>query len=156
MSGRRAVSRRSRPEGIDGAGRESRTEGHPAPPEVEQDPLDDGPPLPVGALVDHIAEWIYISLYMYSVEYQREAAAELKMLRAFDRVRALDAIARNLRERPASTHGSRKRLGLGGGDFIWQLRVGDYRVFYDVIEEHERVVVLHVRCKGPRTTGEIL
>lgn len=93
---------------------------------------------------------------MYAVSYQREAAAELKALRAFDRVRILDAIARNLREAPTSARGKKKRLDLGGGDFIWQLRVGDHRVFYDVVEEERLVIVRHVRRKGPRTTGEIL
>jgi mRNA-degrading endonuclease RelE of RelBE toxin-antitoxin system len=93
---------------------------------------------------------------MYAVSYQREAAAELRAFRAFDRVRILEAIARNLRPSPTSTRGRRKRLDLGGGDFIWQLRIGDYRVFYDVLEEERLVIVRHVRRKGRKTTGEIL
>jgi mRNA-degrading endonuclease RelE of RelBE toxin-antitoxin system len=56
---------------------------------------------------------------MYAVMYQPEAVAELNQLRAFDRVRVLDAIAKSLRNAPASASGKKKRLHLGGGDFIW-------------------------------------
>ncbi len=40
---------------------------------------------------------------------------------------------------------------------IWELRVGDYRVFYDVADE-ERVVYIRAVRKKPagRTTEEIL
>lgn len=93
---------------------------------------------------------------MYEVMYQPEAVAELDELRAFDRVRILDAIARNLRHAPATTRGQKKRLDLGGGDFIWQLRVEDYRVFYDILQEERLVIVRHVRRKGRKRTEEIL
>lgn len=40
---------------------------------------------------------------------------------------------------------------------VWELRVGDHRVFYDVAEEEEAVYVRAVRHKPPhRTTEEIL
>jgi mRNA-degrading endonuclease RelE of RelBE toxin-antitoxin system len=93
---------------------------------------------------------------MYAVMYQPEAVAELNELRAFDRVRVLDAIGKTLRGSPASVGGKKKRLDLGGGDFIWQLRVDDYRVFYDVVESKQLVIVRHVRLKGRKSTGEIL
>ncbi len=93
---------------------------------------------------------------MYEVMYQAEAAAELNELRAFDRIRVLDSIARGLRATPTTARGKKKKLDLGGGNFIWQFRVGDYRVFYDVIEEERLVIVRHVRHKGRKTTGEIL
>jgi mRNA-degrading endonuclease RelE of RelBE toxin-antitoxin system len=92
---------------------------------------------------------------MWEVAYQPEAAAELNALRAFDRMRVLDAIAKNLEDAPAVDRGRKKRLDLGGGDFIWQLRVGDYRVFYDVNDEERLVIIRHVRRKGQKTTGEI-
>jgi len=93
---------------------------------------------------------------VFRVEHHPEAAAELNRLRAFDRVRVLDAIARHLMVAPATMGGSKKQLDLGGGDIIHQLRVGEYRVFYDVDEGERQVVVRHVRRKGQRTTGEIL
>ena len=38
---------------------------------------------------------------------------------------------------------------------LWQLRVGDYRVFYDVDEAERRVYVRRVLRKGSSTTGDI-
>ena len=93
---------------------------------------------------------------MYEVKYQPAAAAELNALRVFDRVGVLDAIEKNLKLAPMAVTGKKKLLELGDGEFIRQLRVGDYRVFYDVDEEESLVIVRHVRRKGTRTTGEIL
>ena len=39
---------------------------------------------------------------------------------------------------------------------VWQLRVGDFRVFYDVDEEGQEVIVRAIRRKGTKTTKEIL
>ena len=99
---------------------------------------------------------MYICMYVYKVMYQPEAVAELNELRAFHRVRVLDAIARSLTDAPAAVRGKKKQLDLGGGDFIWQLRVGNYRVFYDIIDEERLVIVRHIRHKGRKSTGEIL
>jgi mRNA-degrading endonuclease RelE of RelBE toxin-antitoxin system len=39
---------------------------------------------------------------------------------------------------------------------VWELRVGDYRVFYDINEAIMRVFIRAVRFKGPeQTTAEI-
>ena len=46
---------------------------------------------------------------MYETAYQPEAAAELNALRAFDRMRVLDAIAKNLEDAPAVARGKKKR-----------------------------------------------
>lgn len=39
---------------------------------------------------------------------------------------------------------------------VWQLRVGDFRVFYDVDVARRQVVVRAIRRKGSKTTEEIL
>jgi mRNA-degrading endonuclease RelE of RelBE toxin-antitoxin system len=39
---------------------------------------------------------------------------------------------------------------------VWQLRVGDFRIFYDVDGERREVTVRAVRGKGSKTTEEIL
>jgi mRNA-degrading endonuclease RelE of RelBE toxin-antitoxin system len=39
---------------------------------------------------------------------------------------------------------------------VWQLRVGDFRVFYDVDEDREQVIIRAIRRKGRRSTKEIL
>ena len=99
---------------------------------------------------------MYICMCVYKVMYQPEAVAELNELRAFHRVQVLDGIAKSLTVAPATVRRKMKQLDLGGGDFIWQLRVGNYRVFYDVIDEERLVIVRHVRHKGRKSTGEIL
>ncbi len=93
---------------------------------------------------------------MYAIVYHPDAAAELRAIRAFDRVRILDAIAAQLAEQPDVIEGHKKRIVLGEENIIFQLRVGAFRVFYDVDEEAQHVIVRHVRRKGRRTTGEIL
>jgi mRNA-degrading endonuclease RelE of RelBE toxin-antitoxin system len=93
---------------------------------------------------------------MFQIAYRQEAAEELEAVRAFDRVRILAAISRHLSRAPARMGGRKKRLDLGEDDFIYQLRVGDFRVFYDVAEAEELVIIRHVRRKGRRTTGAVL
>lgn len=93
---------------------------------------------------------------MFTIVYHPEAAEELRAIRAFDRVRILETIGTQLGSAPAQMEGAKKRLDLGDENFIYQLRVGVFRVFYDVDEESRTVTVRHVRRKGRRTTGEIL
>ena len=93
---------------------------------------------------------------MYDIAYRHEAAREIEALRAFDRVRILAAIGAHLSGTPGRMGGRRKRIALEEGDFICQLRVGDFRVFYDVDDDQGLVIIRHVRRKGRRTTGAVL
>ncbi|HHV54452.1 MAG TPA: type II toxin-antitoxin system RelE/ParE family toxin [Firmicutes bacterium] len=74
----------------------------------------------------------------YSVFILRRAQKELGGLSLEVYPRVLDAI-RNLAHdtRPP---GVRKLIGREG----WRLRVGDYRVIYEVDDENRRVTVLHI------------
>lgn len=93
---------------------------------------------------------------MYTIAYQTDAAAELRAARAFDRVKILKDISEHLTTAPATMGGRKKKIDLGDGDFVLQLKVGAFRVFYDVDEASKLVTVRHVRHKGRKTTGEIL
>jgi len=93
---------------------------------------------------------------MFNLNWQHEAVAEVRAIRAFDRVRILEAVSLHLVNQPDLETGPRKKLCLEDGSTIYQLRVGDYRVFYDVDLELGAVVIRHVRRKGRKTTGEIL
>lgn len=93
---------------------------------------------------------------MFEVAYHPEAARELRALSAHDRARVLDAIEKHLVEAPLMLGRSKKILDLGKEAFVHQLRVGDFRVFYDVDETERIVIVRHVRRKGRKTTGEVL
>lgn len=87
---------------------------------------------------------------------------DLARLRPFDRNAILDAIEKQLRHEPAKETRNRRPLpglvpGFEAEPPIWQLRVGDFRVFYDVDEEADTVAVRAVRRKPPeRTTEEIV
>ena len=90
------------------------------------------------------------------------AVADLGRLRAFDRQRILDAIEQQLSAEPARVTRHRKVLAGLTPPFeavapVWQLSVGEYRVFYDVSVDAGKVYVRAVRHKpAHRTTGEIL
>lgn len=99
---------------------------------------------------------------MYDIQFARGAEQDLKKLSAFHRVTILNAIERQLAGEPAKPSRNRKILvGLvppwTAEPPIWELRVGDYRVFYDIADEGEVVYIRAVRKKpAGRTTEEIL
>ncbi len=99
---------------------------------------------------------------MFRIQYAEGVAADLAALQAAERSRFLDRIDVQLRSQP--TRSARNRKPLPGlvppwehVPPIWELRVGDLRVFYDVDEPGRLVVVRAIRRKPPhRSTGEIL
>lgn len=99
---------------------------------------------------------------MYTIEFSRGVAGDLSPLRAFERTSLLDQIEEQLTQQP--THETRNKKILVGlvppwehVEPIWQLRIGEYRVFYDVDEPAQRVSVRAIRRKPPhKTTEEIL
>lgn len=87
------------------------------------------------------------------------AESELAELRTFDRRQLLDAMASQLAHEPTQATRNRKRLDRLTPSFehvppIWELRVGDFRVFYDVDETINIVNVRAVRRKWPHQTTE--
>ncbi len=101
-------------------------------------------------------------LIVFETRFTKGALSDLAQLSAFKRVRILDAIEAQLSTQPLTR--TRKRKPLGPGDIppweheppVWELRVGQFRVFYDVDPEAQRVYVRAVRLKGRRRTKEIL
>ena len=93
---------------------------------------------------------------MFAISYSAEAAQELSQLRAHDRALILDEIGRHLKGSPGSLSRKRKRIVSPDGRFIYQLRVGEFRVFYDIGLKEKAVVIRHVRRKGRKTTEEVL
>jgi mRNA-degrading endonuclease RelE of RelBE toxin-antitoxin system len=99
---------------------------------------------------------------MYELEYAEGVAGDLKNLRAADRKRILDKIDEQLRHN--LTEETRNKKILVGLKPPWdqeepvrELRIGKYRVFYDVDKESQRVNIRAIREKPPRqTTEEIL
>lgn len=87
---------------------------------------------------------------------------DLRALRAYDRRIVLDAIEAQLTHAPTVSTKRRKLLRNLTPPFdaippIWQLRVGTFRVFYDVEEVAHRVYVRAIRRKAAhQQTEEIL
>jgi mRNA-degrading endonuclease RelE of RelBE toxin-antitoxin system len=97
----------------------------------------------------------------YVVIFEEAAAEDLGGVRRFDARRILDAVEAELATRP-NAPSRRKKLLFGLSPPwdavrpVWQLRVGEWRIFYDVDQECREVVVRAVRRKGSKKTEEIL
>ena|SRR3990172_10442604 len=99
---------------------------------------------------------------MFKIEYAASIADDLAELRAFDRKRILDRIEEELIHQPNQETRNKKLIpGLvppwEHEEPAWELRVGEFRVFYDVSKEAECVTVRAIRHKpSHKTTEEIL
>lgn len=99
----------------------------------------------------------------YRVTFETTAERELDRMRVFDAQRVYDAIGRNLHDQPSVETRNKKRLEGVTADFdfnppLWELRVGEFRAYYDVDETERSVSVKAVRRKPPgkMTTQETL
>jgi mRNA-degrading endonuclease RelE of RelBE toxin-antitoxin system len=99
---------------------------------------------------------------MFEIEIHEDVEAELDRLRPYDRNRILDEIEEQLTYLPTVLTKRKKFLEaieppweqLGP---VWQLRVGEFRVYYDVLESENLVIVRAVRKKPAHwITKEIL
>ncbi len=100
---------------------------------------------------------------MYKIEYANKTVTNnLKNLRAYERKQILNNIDKQLRHEPTVKTKHRKPIiGLIPSwehvEPIWELSVGEYRVFYDVNETALVVNIRAIRHKPPhKTTEEIL
>lgn len=99
---------------------------------------------------------------MYGIRFARDVKRDLKGLPASHRTRLLDAIETQLLYEPARPTRNRKLLvnlvpPWTAEPPIWELRVGNYRIFYDVAEEEAMVYVRAIRPKpAGKTTEDIL
>jgi len=99
---------------------------------------------------------------MYTIGYAESVVVDLAALRVFERRSILDRIEQDLTHQP--THETRNKKILRAliprwehVEPVWELRVGEYRVFYDVDEVAGRVTVRAIRHKPlHKTTEDIL
>jgi mRNA interferase RelE/StbE len=79
----------------------------------------------------------------YSIVFARSARKELEDLPQLLKTRIMNRIEKlSTNPRPASV---RKLVGL---EYLYRLRVGDYRVIYGVYDERELVDIIHIRHRG--------
>ena len=95
----------------------------------------------------------------YEILVHELAAEELEALRAFDQQRIIEEIQEQLTHQPVAPTRRRKCLEALAPSFehvapVWEPRVGDFRIFYDVDTELEQVHVRAVRRKGPAQRTE--
>ena len=99
---------------------------------------------------------------MYEIQFATDVESDLKRVRVHDRRRILDSIEVQLSQQPTVATKNRKVLvdlapPWEANPPIWELRVGAYRVFYDVDEVQNQVYVRAVREKPPdKRTEDIL
>lgn len=94
---------------------------------------------------------------MYAIEYTEEALADVAYFRKSERQQILDAAERLLSHEPAIETNNRKRLR-PNELAEWELRLGKYRVFYDVVEddEDETVTLVKIEAVGYKRRNKLL
>ncbi len=81
---------------------------------------------------------------MFRIVFKPEARRQLKRVRRHDAVAIVDSIERYLQGEPERISKSSIKRLRGHQDATFRLRVYDYRVFYDVVEDRVEIVqVLH-------------
>jgi mRNA-degrading endonuclease RelE of RelBE toxin-antitoxin system len=95
----------------------------------------------------------------YSIEITDAAFDELQSIKAFYCRQIAESIEQQLTHQPNVETRNRKILvGLQPdfehGEPIWELRVGAYRIYYDVDEGQKMVLVRALREKPPHATTE--
>ena len=96
---------------------------------------------------------------MYTIRFAEGVEDDLEKIRVYYRNQILAAIKKQLTYTPESPTRNRKLLPnlipkWEAVPPIWELRVGEYRVFYDVSTEEEVVYVRAVRRKLPGKKSE--
>jgi mRNA-degrading endonuclease RelE of RelBE toxin-antitoxin system len=96
---------------------------------------------------------------MYSIEYADDATEELRVMNAFHRRRIVDSIVKQLSHEPSVETKRKKKIEELAPSWyheepLWQLSVGEHRVYYDVDEAAKCVTVRAIRHKPPHRTTE--
>ncbi len=102
---------------------------------------------------------MYDNTYMFEIVFEENVEKEMAAVRPFEGRRILDAILEQLQHEPDVPTRNRKMLRGAKPPFTallptWELRVGEYRVFYDVDRKEKKVILRSVRRKLPHKTTE--
>lgn len=96
---------------------------------------------------------------MFEIRFAEGVEEDLRKIRSFYRNQILDAIEEQLTHEPNMRTKNRKLLDNLVSPWqtvapIWELQIGEYRVFYDVSAAESIVYVRAVRRKPPGTKTE--
>ena len=91
-------------------------------------------------------------MVVFEILFAQDVEKDLKKLTAYHRKTVLDAIEIQLANQPSVPTRNRKMLvnlipPWSADPPIWELRIGEFRVFYDVSEEEKVVIVRAIRRK---------
>jgi mRNA-degrading endonuclease RelE of RelBE toxin-antitoxin system len=89
----------------------------------------------------------------FEIAFTRTAAGHVRSYRKNEQRIILDAIHEQLAHEPTTETRNRKRLGKNELS-DWELRVQDFRVFYDVLVEDQRGVV-KIKAVGHKEHGAL-
>ena len=93
----------------------------------------------------------------FTVEIMPSALKELQAIKVFYRREITQAIDEQLHHQATTPTRHRKILQVAEASFAFELRIGDFRVFYDVAEQSQTVYVRAIREKPPHSmTEEVL
>jgi mRNA-degrading endonuclease RelE of RelBE toxin-antitoxin system len=95
----------------------------------------------------------------FAVQIMPSALAELKAIKSYYRRQIAQSVEQQLPHQPLVETRNRKPLGQAPASFeyqppLWELRVGNFRVFYDVDETTQIVFIRAVREKPPHAETE--
>ncbi len=83
---------------------------------------------------------------MYDIEYTPQAIEDLRWFKKHEQQQILDGIETQLRYEPAVETRNRKRLRPNDVS-TWELRLGDFRVLYDVAQQVSIVEIQRIGKK---------
>lgn len=90
----------------------------------------------------------------YEIVLTEGADGELSAIRKFDQAKIRKAIDLHLTHEPKRESRSRIKKLIQPAISEFRLRVGEFRVYYDVVDDDHRVVILHVHKKGTGRTPQ--
>lgn len=95
----------------------------------------------------------------YAIEITEIAYQDLEEIKKFYQQQIVDAMRQQLAHEPTTETRNRKMLVDFHAEFehetpVWRLRIGEFRVFYDVNEEQKTVLVRRILQKPPHATTE--
>ena len=84
----------------------------------------------------------------YDIILSPVALRDFRALSAFERVQVRDAMERHLRHEPTRTSRSRIKRLRGLRKPQYHLRIGDLRVFYDVVDHRVEILTIVTKTQG--------
>ena len=91
----------------------------------------------------------------FEIKFGPAAQQDLRVLRKYDQTAIRDQIQRHLLQQPTRQTGTGIKELVQPAISRFRLRVGEFRVYYDVDLKSQEVHVIRVVEKGRRTTQEV-